>query len=106
MKNHCSSYLAIILSLAFVSSCFAEPLAKQPTHKVNKYPEFSWGHIPRYMHVWKTSSYTNEELDYIAKFPLITFEKPQGTSEGSVQQGTLKAAQAIKSRNPKAKILY
>ena len=71
-----------------------------------KFPEFSWDHIPRYMHVYKTTSFTEEELDYLATFPLITFEKATGRREVSVQQGTLKAARGVKKRNPKAKILY
>ena len=58
------------------------------------------------MHVWKRASYTDEELEFLADFPLITFEKAQGTAEGSVQEGTLKAARAVKERNAKAKILY
>lgn len=72
----------------------------------SKYPEFSWDTIPWYMHVWKKTDFTHEELDYLAQFPLITFEKATGVSDGSVQQGTLKAARGVKRRNPEAKILY
>ncbi len=71
-----------------------------------KSPKFSWDTIPRYMHVWKRTSHTDEELDYLAQFPLITFEKAQGTAAGSVQEGTLDAARAVKDRNPDARILY
>ena len=71
-----------------------------------KYPEFSWDHIPRYMHVWKQTDFTGEELDYLAQFPLITFEKATGVRDSNVQKGTLKAARGVKARNPEAKILY
>ncbi|MBU2877934.1 putative glycoside hydrolase [Aliiglaciecola lipolytica] len=72
----------------------------------DKYPEFSWDTMPLYMHVWKQTSYSKDELNYLAQFPLITLEKAQGKKEGSVQEGTLKAARAIKQINPKSKILY
>ena len=71
-----------------------------------KYPEFSWDHIPRYMNVWKQTDFTGEELDYLAQFPLITFEKATGVRGSNVQKGTLKAARGVKARNPEAKILY
>ncbi len=58
------------------------------------------------MHVWKQTDFTDEELDYLAQFPLITFEKATGVQVGSVQEGTLKAARAVKARNPDARILY
>ncbi len=74
--------------------------------KTNKYPDFSWEYIPRYMHVYKQTSFTDEEIEFLAAFPLITFEKAQGTREGSVQEGTSRAARAVKRRNPNAKILY
>ena len=73
---------------------------------VGKLPEFSWDTMPLYMHVWKRTSYTKTEIDYLAKYPLITLEKAQGTKEGTVQEGTLKAARAIKEINPNTKILY
>ena len=78
----------------------------EPPVRAEKFPEFSWDHIPRYMHIYKTTSFTDKELDYLATFPLITFEKATGIREGSVQQGTLKAARGVKKRNPKATILY
>ena len=90
--------LLVVVSAA-CSSRKADSLQKN-------FPEFSWDHIPRYMHVWDKTSFTEEELDYLAEYPFITFEKWQGTLEGSVQEGTLKAARAVKERNPKAKILY
>jgi hypothetical protein len=87
---------SIAALLASSSACIA----------YDKYPEFSWDHIPRYMHVWKQTDFTHEELDYLAQFPLITFEKATGVKVGSVQEGTLKAARAVKARNPDARILY
>ncbi|MFC7338780.1 putative glycoside hydrolase [Haloferula chungangensis] len=70
-------------------------------------PEFSWNTIPRYMHVRKMTAFTPEEVNYLAKFPLITLEKTTGMRDsGSVEAGSLKAAEAVKAVNPDAKILY
>jgi len=72
-----------------------------------KSPEFSWARIPLYMHIRKATSYTDKEIAFMAKFPLITFEKANGSKDhGSVEKGTLIAARAVKKVNPKAKILY
>lgn len=71
------------------------------------FPEFSWDRIPLYMHIRKATSYTDEEIAFMARFPLITFEKANGHRDhGSVEKGTLIAARAVKKVNPKAKILY
>lgn len=98
--------LTTIALLVSTSSCVMADALKERRAMQKKFPEFFWDQIPRYMHVWKRASYTDEELEFLADFPLITFEKSQGTAEGSVQEGTLKAARAVKERNPKAKILY
>ena len=59
------------------------------------------------MHIRKDTAYTDEEIAFIAKFPLITFEKSNGHKTfGSTEQGTLDAARKVKAINPKAKILY
>jgi len=71
------------------------------------YPRFTWDRIPLYMHVRKATSYTDEEIAFLARFPLITFEKANGHQDhGSVEAGTLIAARAVKEINPEAKILY
>lgn len=71
------------------------------------YPEFSWDRIPLYMHIRKATSYTDEEIAFLAKFPLITFEKANGHQDhGSVEAGTLSAARAVKEINPNTTILY
>jgi hypothetical protein len=72
-----------------------------------RFPDFSWDTIPLYMHVRKATAFTDEELDYLASFPLITLEKTTGLrSSGSTDQGTIVAAEAIKERNPRAKVLF
>ena len=59
------------------------------------------------MHVRKSTAYTQEEINYLAKFPLITIEKANvNKTYGSVENGVLKAAEAIKKLNPRAKVLY
>ncbi len=70
-------------------------------------PVFSWDHVPLYVHIRKDTAFTDEEIRYLATFPLITFEKATGHSDsGSVEAGTLKAARAVKAINPATKILY
>ncbi len=91
---------SIFYLASFIFSC--QTLAEES----DKYPEFSWDTMPLYMHVWKLTSYTKAEIEYLAQYPLITIEKVQGKKEGTVQEGTLKAARAIKEINPKSKILY
>ncbi|CAH8283034.1 putative glycosyl hydrolase-like family 15 (GHL15) protein [Mariniflexile fucanivorans] len=72
-----------------------------------KFPEFSWDTMPLYMHVRKNDAFTKEEITYLSKFPLITFEKTTGSSTfGSTEKGTIEAAKEVKKVNPKAKILY
>jgi len=71
------------------------------------YPQFTWDRIPLYMHIRKATSYTDEEIAFLARFPLITFEKANGHQDhGSVEAGTLKAARAVKRINPNTTILY
>ena len=54
------------------------------------YPQFTWDRIPLYMHIRKAKSYTDDEIAFLAKFPLITFEKANGHQDhGSVEAGTL-----------------
>ncbi|NJN05851.1 MAG: hypothetical protein HC814_05020, partial [Rhodobacteraceae bacterium] len=43
------------------------------------YPEFTWDRIPLYMHVRKAKSFTDEEIKFLTRFPLITFEKQMVT---------------------------
>lgn len=82
-------------------------LGRNGTTPKAAYPEFTWDRIPLYMHVRKATSYTEKEIAFIAKFPLITFEKANGHSDhDSVEKGTLISARAVKKVNPKAKILY
>ena len=71
------------------------------------YPAFSWDTIPLYMHMRKATSFTQEELNYLAGFPLITLEKTTGSSTyGSSEDGSREAAKAIKAVNPEVCVLY
>ena len=55
----------------------------------------------------KATSFTQEELNYLAGFPLITLEKTTGSrTYGSSEDGSREAAKAIKAINPAAKVLY
>jgi len=57
--------------------------------------------------VRKATSFTAKEIKFLARFPLITFEKANGHKDHrSVEAGTLAAARAVKKVNPNARILY
>jgi hypothetical protein len=59
------------------------------------------------MHLRKVEPFTDQELDFLAKFPLITLEKTTGSKTyGGTEKGSIEAAKAIKKVNPNAKILY
>ncbi len=85
----------------------AGPLPVRPREFKDSYPKFSWDRVPLYQHVRKGTSFTPEEIRYLATFPLITFEKTTGAQQfGSTEAGTLAAARAVKQLNPAATILY
>lgn len=93
-------YHIILITLVLLTNLSS---AAQKPH----YPEFSWDSLPLYMHIRKSDAYTGAEINFIAKFPLVTFEKANGNkSYGSVEKGTLIAARAVKKANPKSCILY
>ncbi len=70
-------------------------------------PQFGWDRVPLYVHIRKDTAFTAEEIQHLATFPLITFEKSTGNKDsGSTEAGTLKAAKAVKAINPDTKILY
>ena len=83
------------------------PARQTARRSARGYPSFSWDRIPRYMHIRKAASFTEKEIAFLARFPLITFEKSTGQKDhGSVETGTLFAARAVKKINPDARILY
>lgn len=101
-----ASVLAMLLALSVPPRGEAAGRG-QPPRVRPEFPEFSWDCVPRYMHVRKSTAFTEAEIRYLASFPLITFEKTTGAREfGSTEAGTLAAARAVKALNPAAKILY
>ncbi|MFC2090510.1 putative glycoside hydrolase [Bacteroidota bacterium] len=55
----------------------------------------------------KATPFTEEELKYLASFPLVTLEKTTGArTYGSSEKGSREAAKAIKNVNPNTKVLY
>jgi len=99
----------IIITLFLILNLSTDILLAQNLASSNKehFPEFSWDHVPLYVHIRKNTEFTAEEIEYLATFPLITFEKSTGNKDfGSTEKGTLKAARAVKELNPNTKILY
>jgi len=94
-------WFAFLVVLAF--SGFGSAAEEAET----RMPFFSWDTVPRYMHVRKVTAFSPAEIEYLATFPLLTFEKTTGQKEfGSTEKGTIVAARAVKSINPTTKILY
>ena len=102
--NHSVILFAVLLS-SFSASHADESSSSQA--RTDRMPAFSWETVPLYVHIRKDTAFTEEEIKHLASFPLITFEKATGHRDfGSVENGTLKAARAVKAVNPDTKILY
>ena len=100
---------SVTLLAVLLASLSALQAAESPAPLANpeRMPAFSWDRVPLYVHIRKDTAFTDEEIRYLATFPLITFEKATGHKDsGSVEAGTLKAARAVKAINPATKILY
>jgi len=103
-----------VLGLALtnvLSVSSAEPteqgVAGNPRQRIDHFPRFSWDHVPRYVHLHKQTAFSPDEIEQLARFPLVTLEKTTGSKEfGSTEAGTLAAARAIKAVNPHTKVLY
>lgn len=96
MQKH---LLAVALGSLVATNLFAASVADP-----DRMPAFSWDHVSLYMHIRKDTAFTEDEIRYLATFPLITFEKATGhTDFGSVEAGTLHAARAVKAINPAKK---
>jgi hypothetical protein len=106
--------LALFAALALTAHAEGEPsaptaqVAEEPSAPAaNRLPEFSWDRVPLYMHIRKAKNFTQDEIKYLATFPLVTFEKTTGSETfQSSEDGTLAAAKAVKEINPSTKILY
>ena len=85
----------------------AQLAEESPAQAANRMPDFSWDRVPLYMHIRKAQNFTEDEIKYLASFPLVTFEKTTGSETyQSTEDGTLAAAKAVKEVNPSTKILY
>jgi hypothetical protein len=106
--------LALFAALALTAHAEGEPsaptaqVAEEPSAPAaNRLPEFSWDRVPLYMHIRKAKNFTEDEIKYLATFPLVTFEKTTGSETfKSTEDGTLAAAKAVKEINPSTKVLY
>lgn len=93
----------LYLLLFFCNFLFAQ----NKTDEIKGLPNFSWNTMPLYMHVRKSTQFTDAEIEYLAKYPLITFEKTTGSKDlGSTEKGIVFAANKVKKINPETKILY
>ena len=99
------SILILSLFAAFSLTAHAEGEPSAPA--ASRLPDFSWDRVPLYMHIRKAKNFTEDEIKYLATFPLVTFEKTTGSETfKSTEDGTLAAAKAVKEINPSTKVLY
>jgi hypothetical protein len=99
------SILFLALFAAFFLTAHAEGEPSAPA--ASRLPHFSWDRVPLYMHIRKAKNFTEDEIKYLASFPLVTFEKTTGSETfQSTEDGTLAAAKAVKEINSSTKILY
>ena len=110
MNKRNNFYIILISALLGIGvGCKAQQQVEfaKVTSNASIYPEFSWDKMPLYMHLRKVEPFTDSELDFLAKFPLITLEKTTGSKTyGGTEKGSIEAAKAIKAVNPNAKVLY
>ena len=103
IKKSSILFLALFAALAITAHAAEETSAPA----ANRLPEFSWDRVPLYMHIRKATNFTEDEIKYLATFPLVTFEKTTGSQTFKcTEDGTLAAAKAVKEINPSTKILY
>ena len=96
-------FLALFAAFSLTAHAEGEPSASA----ADRLPSFSWDRVPLYMHIRKAKNFTEDEIKYLATFPLVTFEKTTGSETfQSTEDGTLAAAKAVKEINPSTKILY
>ena len=70
-------------------------------------PRFSWDTVPQWLIVRKATAFTEEESRLIAAAPLVVFEKANGYKDaGSVEDGILRAARAVKAVDSKTVTLF
>ena len=102
-KKPFTLFLALSAALTFLLVA-ADSL---PAQEAQRMPVFSWDRVPQYMHIRKAKNFTEDEIKYLASFPLVTFEKTTGSQTfQSTEDGTLAAAKAVKEVNPSTKVLY
>jgi len=108
MKNY--AIILLTVTTIFMGSCKSQKdlvVQDKSGASQSNLPEFSWDKMPLYLHLRKATAFTKEEIKFIAKHSLITFEKTTGSKTfGSTEAGTIKAAEAVKKINPNTKILY
>ena len=70
-----SSFLLIVFALS-LSSCKSKNIeTSSEVSAQNKLPAFSWDKMPLYMHVRKSTAFTNKEIKYLAKLPIQNRKK-------------------------------
>jgi hypothetical protein len=103
--------LAAATLLALVTSCSttapgAGDLSKAPVRYTDNpreeyYPDWSWDRVQVWVPIRYHEAYTDEMIEKLAAHQIVMLEKANGhAAYGSVEKGTLAAAERIKKINP------
>jgi len=74
--------------------------------KTLAYPKFSWKRVPRTMLVRKSTAYTDQEIERMAKtYDIIVLEKANAAGKKNTFLGMRSTAQRLKKVNPDVKVV-
>ena len=99
--------LGIVL---FAAICVSHSIGQERQEPApNVLPEFNWDRVPVSAHFGIGDGLDPEQYDFVAQhfnFITLTAGRLPRDSQGSAETYTAQAARAIKTRNPKAKVLF
>jgi len=90
------SYKKFIAGMLILTAWLSPDMARSEESALR--PPFSWDRVPQWLIVRKATAFTEEEVRLLAEAPLVVFEKANGHRDaGSIEEGTLRAARAVKA---------
>jgi len=109
--------IASVAMLAAVTSCTrntpeAVELTEEPARYTDNpceqnYPDWSWDRVQVWLPIRYAKAYTDEMIEKLAAHQIVMLEKANGhEAYGSIERGTLAAAERIKQINPRCKTLF
>ena len=85
----------------------AEMLDEYPAQTdFTNYPDFSWDTVPRWIIARKHIAWTQDEIEALATYPLIVWEKSNKAGFDYVEDGIIDASTQVKAINPSVKSIF